>query len=105
MLEPTIFPITISSTFNRIDCRQAASSGKLVPPATITTPIIKGDTFNIDAKLTEPLIKSLRQRFVRSSSYSWTSLNSIKRHYSSPSAYSAQPIAVTQTFRVDIDFT
>ena len=28
-----------------------------MPPATITTPIMKGDTLKIFAKLTEPLIK------------------------------------------------
>ena len=44
-MEPITLPMTISSKPKLIDWRDEASSGKLVPPATITTPIIKGDTF------------------------------------------------------------
>ena len=54
ILDPITFPITISLKPKLIDWREAASSGRLVPPATITTPIIKGDTLKIWAKLTAP---------------------------------------------------
>ena len=59
IFEPTMLPTAISVSFFKAAEIEAASSGKLVPKATIVTPIIRSLTPHEKAILEAPSIKNL----------------------------------------------
>jgi hypothetical protein len=62
MFEPTIFPIALSDSFLTAAITEVASSGRLVPPATIVSPITASDTPIIRAMSTAPSTKNLEPK-------------------------------------------
>lgn len=59
MLEPMTFPTAMSFSPLNAATMEVASSGRLVPMATIVSPMTASETWNSLAISTEPLTKSL----------------------------------------------